>query len=1044
MIETSDAKTHIYFEKISFLISRLDDFWRFRCYCNDKSSGDLIVQYNDWQKNRDRKLPDAITSLKGKLTSLEILVKEVSRWDKPLAVPYPYIPDPNLIPLFQLIKYVNAKDHKKAEEELQKFNDEIESFLYLQSVDWMNEKDKQEKKSGQLEQDLQLYAKSFLRFGSDKDIEDFIDLFPKLAANQKNLMELIKSPRQQASFHAAFKYVERGCLFKDRNPQKYYRQILNCFTYAIHLNSSPNSTTFALHKRAELYLQRGDLTAAIEDLAGAYQIAKDQVTCVEYAAALRRRAEYYLEKAEVTAGLSDLAKACQVVEDPIVFEEYATALIANQKYLEAIGWLKRALLLTPKNVSIHALLQKALDEGEPPFDLFQEIQSLVAVCQGLAELSSTSSSGPQLPLWLEASKQGDLRLMMYLAPQVNVAVQDTEGNMIFHYVARLGYLHLLDFLFTLKLNINGLNKARQSPLLVAAQHGKVAMVNGLLLRDLEFGNEDYNVLKTTIFYGQGCVLESLFSYSKYEALVKINGGVDVLFRQAIDARRLSILLLLIQRYPEALYSTECFPLHYAVEKEYQPGVQLLIESGADVEQENSQQKTPLQLAKDATGEGAATLQAYVEGEVQKNKRIKENIKSNFSKLLTAISSEFRSITARELKNILYDVLLKLPNTLHWLRQDACRIEPLSQQIIEKLNGSIALGLFEIRDKIPAIISEVLLNFNYSSSTVVRSTEERKVSLETKAAEELAAVQHPNLMAFREYFEKQLDVAYSYFSVVASGELVTIQDQNAIALASRVPSMTLQGVRIPNNTVDSLNLAIYIRQTYRKKEAERMVAVFKTNTPFQRMHFMQYLAWQLADRYQLQIKQLEPNKGVEHFADCMAAKLIEYIVRARESEPQMAEVLKQVKELIPIVQMWTIGQVIPFDQQQQRVSYENFLDSLVMRSSSFPREEDQLQTVGTPARNWSVKGTLGRTGIITSADSSWNIQGAFLVRVLASLRASEDLNISSPTRSSSVAAPMLTAFDKLKSSAVTEAGPTSAAVTVPMLRHGSKAKSPVAS
>ncbi len=718
---------------------------------------------------------------------------------------------------------------------------------------------------------------------------------------EANQRVLEKAGGTKDSVMSAEAYKERGLLYLDTDKVRYGHKASESFSQAILLKAEPAVTAFCLRKRAALYLADG----------------------------------------QTEVGIQDLSEACKWVSDnPQAWFEYGEALIGLSQYEKAIEPLKKALTLKPDSYKTQTLLKDAIAQGKLSTDAVQNIQALLEVGRTLAEINDQLQESEALPLWLKAAQLGDRALMTYLASQLDTQLQDEAGNTALHYAARLGHVHLLDLLKHY-LDLNKGNKAGLTPLLVAVQNGKTAMAEALI----GAGASSKGALVMAVETGQGCVLEALHSLQLSDTQPM------ALLKKAIESKQLPMLKMLLQYYPEALNGIEGeILLNTAIRIQFEAGMHYLIDRGVDLKQ----------TTETVTMQFAPSYQAAIANARAQRQRLEQQRISLEQGLLQNLQADFPLLkdadNRKEFLEALNEVLF--PKTLN---------ETLSRFLAENL----------IQHKPQVIESRKLFVDKFKAgalkkafSTLIDAWQQPSIAAEPPQALLTDGLSQVST-AFCERFEKQLDEAYGYFRAVASGELISAQDQKhlneARGIAMVLPNVTVQGMTVPTSllALGALELAGYLRQSYCRQKAERMTQIFKAVTPYERTHFIRYTAEQLADKYTPQIHHLMPSsEGVELFADCAAARVIEYITSSEQH--QIAFEPSFFSNLVRSAKSWMTGKEIPPEQREQKNLYQLFIDGIVRVSSKFPKDKERLKTINhlTLTDNWNAKGIFENTGIIT--------------------------------------------------------------------------------
>lgn len=711
------------------------------------------------------------------------------------------------------------------------------------------------------------------------------------------------------------------------------------------LNQAVQSQNKAMEARA--YQERGLLYGDADKIRYARQALACFSQAIELKAdasvtafCLRKRAALYLEQGKSTDALNDLREACKRVDDnPQAWFEYGEALIDLERYEEAVEPLKKALLLRPQHYRTQILLQAAITQGKLPQDALQNIQVLLAVGHTLESLNARAEERNELPLWLKAAQLGDSSVIEYLASQTDTQIRDAAGNTALHYAARLGHVHLIDFL-SRHIDLNATNRQGLTPLLIAVQAGKVSMAEGLI----SAGTHPKGALLMAVETGQGCV---------FEALQALNLECDsgALLQKAIETKQLPMLKMLLHCFPDALnalYQGETL-LHSVIRAQFTEAVHTLIERGIDLESRNRAQKTAEEIA----NESASPYQFVIQKARAERREVQKKRDGLERALLNGLLMDF-------------PLLKKRNHRMHFLGalNEALSGRMLNQALSRFLVKSLIERKASLMDPCPPHEQFITETLQETLNTLMVSW--RMLNAQPQPPSEGFSSVHAR---FCERFEQQLDEAYGYFNVIASGELISPKDQSLLrpGLTRMLPDAP-PGVRVPiASWADSaLELASFLRRHYARSQAERMVRIFKAVTPYERVHFIRYVAEQLADKYHAQIQHLMPGfEGVELFADCAAARVIEYLTSSEQS--QRTDEPSLFTSLVRSAKSWTLGQAISPQQREPKNLFQWFIEGIIRASSKFQKDRERLKTINnlTPQDNWSARGIFESTGIITA-------------------------------------------------------------------------------
>ncbi len=602
---------------------------------------------------------------------------------------------------------------------------------------------------------------------------------------------------------------------------------------------------------------------------------------------------------------------------------------------------------------------------------------------------------------------------------------DLAGNDPLHIAAQYGHAHLIPVLEgDFGNDRDKSNKLGLVPVFIAAMFGNYNMVLELLNRGCKttLSKETLpgcpeDILSWMIFHSKDKIsLEQAFnklrkSENSYKnLLVKIgafycqNSGskmsaeqerimreatIGQLFCTAINCNP-DFLNFLVQIHPEGqriLYNGQS-PLHYAVIQGMINAVNVLVNNSSDLTMQNSDRKTALEIAK---LEGDSVIINCISNKLKTEQEKTKLISMNRNSCIEAVVKQFEDGLRKEqealkstenakcLRECIAQVLANVEYESFFFGERYNKISLfqslLVKTLLERVNtkdsiaegGGVFSALKYERKKLTQAIIEVarlpwFMSGQQSEKPDVKAGDERRHL-------------SPTQDSFCERFEKQLDETYGYFRTLANGEAVSIKDVEeqqkanmAKNLASHLPNVPIPyvGMQLPTGTIVSgiADLMLYFRQRTRKQQAERMVTVFKAVTPYERTHFIRYTAEQLANKYADQIHHLfQGSEGVELFADCAAARVVEYIIA--DEDNQIAKHPGLFSNAIRGMKAWVLNQEIPPEETEQKALYQIFLDGIVKVSSEFPKDKERLKTINhlTLQDQWTSRGIFENTGIL---------------------------------------------------------------------------------
>lgn len=621
-----------------------------------------------------------------------------------------------------------------------------------------------------------------------------------------------------------------------------------------------------------------------------------------------------------------------------------------------------------------------------------------------------------LPAKLSSAAEAEQFRKKYLADrQVGRTFRDDENNTVFHLAAKEGYVGLINNLVECVL-YDAQNKMGMTPLLVAAQFGRLEMVLALLSSSPNSAIAQNDLLSVLVENQQVQILSALTTAEKQDTYnqLLINVGrfrlnnnqsdiklmkeaaIGQMYKTAVDFKRLNMLKFLIQIHPEGLnilYKGQS-PLHYAIKHKYTDGVSLLVKEGSDLALPNMHKKRALEIAEKEALDLVPYLR-YEEGKLeQRNKEIalkKLEIEKNRLKFVEEFLKSFgehalprekaflkNDTNLDRLKGVLTEATKEVNDNLFVSKEYhklSVLMKVLNKMLLEKIQKKdeviktrITGDLFD-KEKLLAVLKGVI-HSPWQPRIEIKDVKKQE---EVKAQRELS----DNQASFCEHFEKQFDEAYSYFRALNSGEVKSIKDIEAEKnlkrlgeIAQGLPNISAPTpfgtVSIPTANVVSgiLTLVQYYRENCRKAEAERIVNLFSAVTPYERTHFVRFAAEQIADMYRDQVEHLKStSEGVEIFAQCAAARVVEYIIS--DDSHQTSYTPGIFLGFIHQIKSFVLNQEIPPALQKQKNLCNIFIDGILRVTSKFPKERHRLQTINSLSLgdNWCSKEIFENTGIM---------------------------------------------------------------------------------
>ncbi len=493
---------------------------------------------------------------------------------------------------------------------------------------------------------------------------------------------------------------------------------------------------------------------------------------------------------------------------------------------------------------------------------------------------------------------------------------------------------------------------------------------------------------------QYCGAYSRASAEEQEKLQK-EACVGQLFRVAIDVKSISMLTLLIKIHPDGLYRLYQgqSPLHYAVKCGFKEGVYLLVEKSSDLSLQNSDKKVAIELARNLDTQ----LFTFLENELRRQQDSAKEIHANRVAFIELVIKHFEvelpkgygGLVTGDNKKRLLDALttcLQKPEfTSLFHGEDFRSINTLLSLLVNKLvedainkkitmyEGMLWSFVFDAEKLTKTILK--LIQSPWQAKPTVKPNSDQKKLAETKQLYEFGKIS-PAQDVFCEHFERQVDAAFAYFTALSNGEVEAIKDVEdrrkadmVKQVGSQLPNIPIPmiGLSLPTGIIISgaMELAMYLRQRFRKQQAERMVRLFQAVTPYERTHFIRYTGEQLANKYRDQIHHLiAGSEGIEQFANCAAARVVEYITS--DNNHQIAHEPSIFSSVIRKVKSWALNKEIPPEQSELKGLYAVFLDGIVrVVKSDFPKGKERLKTINhlTLTDNWNSNAIFENTGVI---------------------------------------------------------------------------------
>ncbi|PCH55454.1 MAG: hypothetical protein COC15_04310 [Legionellales bacterium] len=654
------------------------------------------------------------------------------------------------------------------------------------------------------------------------------------------------------------------------------------------------------------------------------------------------------------------------------------AILHDSNYLAGDG-----LLATLK---IRAVAKEIKKSNNKIDETVLQVKAMQQTGYSLIDIETELMNGQSI--FLRAVYFNNPHLIKYLIEmnqteeKVDFTARDEDGNNGLHIACKRGYSNLIEAI--LQVNpINSLNRG-ETPLLMALRHNNLDVVRMLIYK----GADQTNLIKLAVDIKHSDFVLELLRNTDKQTLIKQTGGMDGLFMRSILARNNPLLVKLIKQYPKYInckYKGRPL-LHYTMDYNNISACRLLVESGCNIElKDNRYHKTALQTAKEYKLERFSILFTNTVREVAtQTKRFNNNKAQLIQKILSFMVKEKLLPTD---KNKHFSIKKLLDETLF----SSCKIllskADQKNKYVSKLYSKIAFaissnkaeitkkGLFGKYSILPDKFKKCLIDSISNNKKESDKGEEKKSSAQLQIFTQLDYSKMLDLQVMQEIkenfclrFEKQFDDAYGYFNALAKGDAVRAPDKKEHLMnAGKVGAAALATEKTALGVVlfSAISIAQYIRKRFRKSEAQCMVNLFDAVSPLERTTFIRYTAEKLADKYIKQIMHLHSgSQGVEQFADCAAARVIDYIT-ARNSNVIVSKESK-FSTMMRKMKSWSTKKEIPPEEVKQKDLYDVFIDGIRKISSKYPLDTKRLCTINklTLQDNWSAKGIFENTGIIT--------------------------------------------------------------------------------
>lgn len=703
--------------------------------------------------------------------------------------------------------------------------------------------------------------------------------------------------------------------------------------------------------------------------------------------------------------------------DPMACYEYGSLLFDEGQHKLAVEFLKLSLavFLTRSAAATESIINKnrtyllqAVDKTQPFANIFEKLQFCIEYGLELNKIENAQG----VPLLLEAVKTGSLALVKLMRSSNLTRETDGDGNNALHYAAIFGHVDLLDEFEYIPIDTK--NDHGTTPVFLAAQYGRIRMLQRLLeVKGAEAGDKRDNIVYEAIRAGQGYLLETLHETrnTAYTRLTAICGGTGAFICYAIHVNAIPTLKILLKLHPTVIhepYEDKPLLLHAIEICSQKPSInaqlvmQTLVEAGIDLTLNG---ESAFKVAEKL--HAPASIKNYLENKTREKETAKRNFKENTltfrNECIQLLQThQQKGPTSEKGKQKLLEIIQNFignntmlmqqfqkghyDNSLFKALEDILKNKITTSQVAKEFSTTFDSG--KKYDRIKRFLEIAVENLSTPLIQDKKEIQEDHVSgsFEIKQATESSNLQlSPNMINFSERFERQFDDAYCYFKGVASGELASVAEGRVreavragqVAAIEHLPSIPVPtpvgNMSIPLGGIVAITaeVGLYFRQRYNKKQAERMNNIFTSVTPYERAHFIRYMAEQLAFKYRFQIEHLASgSEGVERFADCCVARVVQYITSSDGNTELSRESACSI--ISRSARSWLFSKEIPSELRQQKSLYDTFVHGLIRVTSDFDKDVERLQTINglTVEDSWVAKGIFENTGIITNTQERY--------------------------------------------------------------------------
>ncbi len=715
---------------------------------------------------------------------------------------------------------------------------------------------------------------------------------------------------------------------------------------------------------------------------------------------LRMRGQSYLECGQKILAVGDYRGAVmRDPENPGALLDAGNAFLITGMHDEAIHYLTHALEIRPGHRQTEALLREANEQqfgktkSNAPAD--KSDVSTVKRLLDVRKMAVTDLDVYNGNIFLKSIIAGDQELVTYLLSKgVNTDAVDSNRNNAVH-LAALNQQDALIPQLVKRIDCTTSNNQGDNPLELAVKNGFVNTTRVLLESGVspQLPQKNKHILTIAAESGQVEVLALLVDMPFFESALQVDQGMGGLIHACIAARQPETLEYLLDRFPQAVEATYngVPPLHQAVVTNNWALVDVLLAANASLEAIDPQKQTAMQIAasKHMTQVIASLKQAAADREFkqQHQNKLLNNFIDNIIARLHHENWPLKDKNLAKMRDLLTNTIRNHSAFFSALQNQKLDVALTTELLMTDLiarRKDIVTGANNMRSEaIKSAIQTGIMHWQVKfAPPVVESAAEAKEEKEDNEALLQRHIWLNNLTSFCSRFETQFDIAFGKFRAMADGELRSVPDEVDAAVAvgkaaaAFAPGVTLPGTHMKVSgsvigvaTGALLDMGLYIRERFRRAEAENMRNLFEAVPPSERTAIVLYTARSLAEKYKPQLIHLMTDaEGITRFADAAVARVIDYIVSS--SKHQLASRPGIFKELGRWLTAWALGQEIPTELERQKGLFDIFVDGILKIQTRADLDKKRLRTISPLSDDWCAKGIFENTGVITPDGKRW--------------------------------------------------------------------------